>query len=272
MRIKQWIGILLAMALFPAVASANDKIDGKQLYNQYCSKCHAEDGTGSEKGKALKPFPARNHRAIAQLIGRDEIRRFITYGVAGTEMKPKKYTLNGLEIEAVIDYIKTFTYAVDLKNGKKRFEQVCSSCHGKDGKASTGLGAEDLVYTQLDLIGIAHAIRYGRQGTMMVGKRHQLNNKDIADISNYVYSLRYMTNMANGKKLYSKSCASCHSTPATIKLVGNAAMGRTIMETSDRLLELRILHGRHVRRAGKDVEKLSSEEIRDIIVYMRKNI
>jgi len=272
MRLTQWIGIFLAMALVPVAASANGKIDGKQLYNQYCSKCHAEDGTGSEKGKALKPFPARNHRAVAQLIGRDEMRRFITYGVAGTEMKPKKYTLNGLEIEAVIDYIKTFTYTADLKNGKKRFEAVCSKCHGKDGKATTGLGAEDLVYTQLDLIGITHAIRYGRQGTMMTSKRHQLSNKDIADISNYVYSFRYMTNLANGKKLYSNTCASCHSTPGTIKLIGNAAMGRTVTATSDRLLELRILHGRHVRRAGKKVDNLSSDEIRDIIAYMRKNI
>ncbi len=272
MRIKQWFGVFLAMAMIPVAASANDKIDGKQLYNQYCSKCHAEDGTGSKKGKALKPFPARNHRAIALLVGRDEMRRIITYGVAGTEMKPKKYTLDGLEIEAVIDYIKTFTYKVNLKNGKKRFEQVCSACHGMDGRSNTGMGAKDLVYTNLDLIGIMHAIRFGRHGTEMISQRHNLNNMDIADITHYVYSLRYMSNPANGKKLYANKCASCHSSPATIKLIGNAAMARTIAETSDRLLDLRILHGRHVRRAGKEVGKLSSDEVRDIVAYMRKSI
>jgi len=272
MRMKQWIGILLTLAIVPVAASANDKIDGKQLYNQFCSKCHAEDGSASKFGKELKPFPARNHRAVAQLIGRDELRRIITYGVAGTEMKPKKYTLDGLEIEAVIDYIRTFTYSADLKNGKKRFEQVCSKCHGVDGKAKTGMSADNLVYTKLDLIGITHAVRYGRPGTMMTSKRHQLSNKDISDISNYVYSLRYMANPANGKKLYATSCASCHASPAAVKLVGNAARTRSFANTSDRLLDLRIRHGRHVRTAGESVAKLSSDEIRDIIAFMRKNI
>ena len=155
MQMKLWIGPLLAMFMIPFTASASDQedpngyIDGEQRYNQFCTKCHAEDGTGSKFGKALKPFPARNHRAIAQLIGRDEFRRIITYGVAGTGMKPKKYTLDGLEIEAVIDYIKTFTYTADLSNGKKRFEEVCSRCHGMDGRANTGMGAKDLVYTKL---------------------------------------------------------------------------------------------------------------------------
>ena len=125
MQMKQWIGPLLAISMIPFMALAgepensDDYIDGEQLYNQFCTKCHAEDGSGSKFGKNLKPFPARNHRAIAQLIGRDEFRRIITYGVAGTGMKPKRYTLDGLEIEAVIDYIKTFTYTADLKNGKK---------------------------------------------------------------------------------------------------------------------------------------------------------
>jgi len=272
MCIKHWIGILLALAIGPLAASANDEINGKQLYNQYCSKCHAEDGTGSKKGKELKPFPARNHRAIAQLVGRDEMRRIITYGVAGTEMKSKKYTLDGLEIEAVIDYIKTFTYTADLNNGKKRYIAICATCHGIDGRAKTGMGARNLVYTNLDLIGITHVVRYGRHDTLMTSKRHQLNNMDIADIVNYVYSMRYMANPANGKKLYANNCASCHTTPVTIKLIGNAAATRNFADTSDRLLDLRIRHGRHVRTAGKHVASLSSDEIRDILAYMRKHI
>jgi mono/diheme cytochrome c family protein len=272
MHIKHWIGILLVIVMVPMAASANDAIDGEQLYNQYCAKCHAADGTGSKLGKDLKPFPARNHRAIAQLVGRDEMRRIITYGVAGTDMTPKKYTLDGLEIEAVIDYIKTFTYTADLSNGKKRFEEVCSPCHGMDARANTGMGAKNLVYTTLNLIGIVHTVRYGRHNTMMTPKRHQINNKDIADISNYIYSLRYMANLANGKKLYATNCASCHETPATVRLIGNAAMKRSIASTSDHLLDLRIRHGRHVRRAGKHITDLSSDEIRDVIAYMRKAI
>ena len=278
MQIKQWIGIFLVIAMAPVAASASDaahksgKIDGKQLYNQFCSKCHAEDGAGSKFGKTLEPFPARNHRAIAQLVGRDELRRIITYGVAGTGMTPKRYTLDGLEIEAVIDYIRTFTYKPDLNNGKIRFEEICSKCHGMDGRANTGMGAKNLIYTKLDLQGITHTMRYGVAGTKMRSKRHQMSNIDISDVANYVYSLRYMSNPANGKKLYADNCVSCHETPKAIKLIGNAASKRTLADLDNRLLDLRIRHGRHVREAGEHITELSSDDIQDVIAYMRKTI
>jgi len=271
MRIKQWMGALVALTILPMVASATDIMDGKALYQANCAKCHGATGEVSAYGKSLKPFPARNHRAIAKLVSRDEMRRIITYGVKGTAMTPKKYALDALEIEEVIDYIQTFDYEPNLANGKMRFEQVCSTCHGADGRAKTGVGAKNLVYTKLNLTQIVHTMRYGRPGTLMTSKRHQLSNTDIADVANYVYSLRYMASPANGKKLFGKSCSTCHATPTNIKLIGNAASNRTIADLSDRLLDLRIRHGRHVDRAGKKVEKLSSDDIQDIIAYMRKS-
>jgi len=272
MRIKQWIGAIAALAILPMAASAADTMDGKALYQANCAKCHGATGEVSEYGKSLKPFPARNHRAIAKLISRDEMRRIITYGVKGTAMTPKKYTLDALEIEEVIDYIKTFDYTPNLANGKKRFKAVCSSCHGMDGRAKTGVGAKNLVYTKLNLTEIVHTMRYGRPGTLMTSKRHQLSNTDIADVASYVNSLRYLANPANGKKLYASNCSSCHATPGDIKLIGNAASTRSISDLSDRLLDLRIRHGRHVDRAGKKVERLSSDNIQDIMAYMRASI
>jgi len=260
----------LAMAMFtPMSASAATSMDGKALYEANCAMCHGKTGEVSDYGKSLKPFPARNHRAIAGLVSRDELRRIITYGIKGTAMTPKKYSLDPLEIEEVIDYMKTFDYQPDLANGKKRFKAVCSSCHGMDGRAQTGVGAKNLVYTKLNLKQIVHTMRYGRPGTLMTSKRHQLSNTDIADVANYVYSLRYLANPAKGQKLFSKNCASCHSTPLNIKLIGNAASRRTIADTDDRELDLRIRHGRHVDRAGKKVEKLSDNDIQDIIAYIR---
>jgi len=272
MQIKQWIGVIAALAILPTAASASDTMDGKALYQANCASCHGATGEVSKYGKSLKPFPARNHRAIAKLVGRDEMRRIITYGVKGTAMTPKKYALDALEIEEVIDYIKTFDYTPNLANGKMRFKQVCSDCHGLDGRAKTGVGAKNLVYTKLNLTQIVHTMRYGRPGTLMTSKRHQLSNTDIADVANYVYSLRYMASPANGRKLFGKNCSACHATPANIKLIGNAASTRSISDLSDRLLDLRIRHGRHVDRAGKKVEKLSSDDIQDIIAYMRKSI
>lgn len=51
-----------------------------------------------------------------------------------------------------------------MANGKKRFRAVCSTYHGFDGRAKTGVGAKNLVYSKLDLEGIAHTMRYGRPG------------------------------------------------------------------------------------------------------------
>lgn len=266
------IGAIIALLVIPALATASDDIDGKALYAKSCATCHGANGEPTEMGKSLKPFPARKHRAIANLVGRDELRRIITYGVEGTAMTPKKYTLDPLEIEAVIDYIQTFDYKPDLANGKNRFKAVCSSCHGMDGRAQTGVGAKNLVYSKLDLGGIVHTMRYGRPGTLMTSKRHQLSNPDIADIANYVYSLRYLANPAEGKKLYAKSCVSCHTSPAAIKLIGNAAEKRTFADLDDRLLDLRIRHGRHVDRAGEKVAHLSDDNIQDLIAYIRYEV
>jgi len=260
---------LIALPLLNAQAS-NDIPDGKAIYATQCASCHGVDGTVSKLGKSLKPYPARNHRAIAQVVSRDEMRRLITYGIRGTAMTAKKYDLDPLEIEAVIDYIKTFDYKPNLANGKKRFKAVCSSCHGIDGRAQTGLGAKNLVYSKLHLNEIVHTMRYGRPGTLMTAKRHQLSNADINDTANYVYSLRYKSNSGNGKKLYAKNCKTCHATPHSIKLIGNAAEKRHISELNDQLLDLRIRHGRHVERAGKSVTKLSADNIQDIIAYIRK--
>jgi len=264
-------GLVLGTFIAIRPALAIDAINGKALFETNCAKCHGKDASGSVFGNTLKPFPARNLRAIAGLVERDEFRRIITYGVRGTAMTPKQYSLDALEIDAIIDYIKTLNYKPDIANGKKRFRAVCSSCHGFDGRAQTGIGAKNLVYSKLNLEGIAHAMRYGRPGTAMTSKRHQLSNTDIADVANYTYRLRYRANAENGRKLYVKNCRSCHSTAKEIRLSGNIARPSIrIGDVSDRMLDLRIRHGRHVDRAGEKVAKLSSDHIQDIIAYLRK--
>ena len=271
MDFKRITGVALALLIMPFSANADDSLNGKALYQANCAACHGTDGMPTEFGKELKPFPARNHQAVVGLVERDELRRIINYGIAGTEMTPKKYDLDGLQIEAVIDYMETFKYTPNLANGKVRFEAVCASCHGLDGRAKTGMGAKNLVYSTQTLQEMAHTMRYGRPGTKMTSKRHQLSNEDIADVAHYAHSLRYRADAAKGKKLYASNCASCHATPSAIKLTGNAASKRTLADLSDRLLDLRITHGRHVDRAGKDVGKLSADDISDIIAHMRKS-
>ncbi len=271
MDFKRLTGIAVALLMLPLSATAGNSLNGKLLYKNNCAKCHGMDGAATKHGKSLKPYPARNHRAIVGLVDRDELRRIIVYGINGTEMTPKKYDLDGLQVEAVIDYMEKFNYRPSLANGKKRFGEVCVKCHGADGRAKTGMGAKNLVYSTLSLQEIVHTMRYGRPGTKMSSKRHQMSNEDITDVANYVHSLRYKANRVKGKRLYAKNCASCHTTTSDIKLTGNAAEKRKLSDLSDRLLDLRIRHGRHVERAGKAVTGLSDNEVQDIIAHMRKS-
>jgi len=265
--------ITACMVMMAGNAMASELIDGKAIFAKTCATCHGQDGSVSDYGRKLEPFPARNLRAVAPYVSGGELRRIITHGTHETKMKPMKYLLDPLEIEAVADYIKTFTYKPNLANGQKRFKEVCASCHGNDGRAQTGVGAKDLVYSKLTLDEKVHTIRYGRPGTLMKAKRHQLNNTDIADIAVYVDSLKRAGNARAGGKLYSETCKNCHKTPGDIRIIGNAAVkDKRIADLDDQMLDLRIRHGRHVDREGREsIKKLSSDDIQDIISYLRKN-
>jgi len=265
--------ITTCMVMMAGTATASDIPDGKALFAKNCATCHGMDGTVSDYGKKLEPFPARNLRAIAPYASSDELRRIVTHGTHKTKMKAMKYVLDPLEIEAIVDYIKTFTYKPNLANGQKRFKEVCASCHGTDGRAQTGVGAKNLVYSKLSLEEKVHTIRYGRAGTLMKAKRHQLSNTDIADIANYVDSLKRAGDAKVGSKLFAANCKTCHATPSDIRIIGNAAVkNKKISDLDDHMLDLRIRHGRHVDREGRDaIKKLSSDDVQDIIAHLRKS-
>lgn len=267
--LKKTMLVMGCVALFSSAAVASE-MHGKDLYEQNCASCHGMGGKVSELGKKLKPFPARDLTALSEVVDRDELRRIIAYGIRGTAMVPKRYDLDAPGIEDVIDYIFTFKRKINMVNGKKRFEQVCATCHGFDGRAKTGMGAKNLVYSTLDLKETVHTIRYGRVGTKMTSKRHQLTNPDIEDVAYYVHDLRFKADTGKGAKLFASTCKTCHSSASTIKLRGNRAHSMKLADMSDYLLDLRIRHGRHVDRAGKAVANLSEDDTQNIIAYLKK--
>jgi len=85
----------------------------------------------------------------------------------------------------------------------------------------------------------------------------QVISRDVADTK-------------HDQKLYENNCKSCHATVNSIKLIGNAAQKRHFTDLSDQLLDLRIRHGRHVKRAGDSVMPLSADDMRDLLAYIRK--
>ena len=78
------------------------------------------------------------------------------------------------------------TPKVEIK-GQVVFEQKCASCHGNDGTAGIG-NATNLQASKLNSVSIAKTITEGKGGMPPFGS--QLTKEEIADISNYVLTLR----------------------------------------------------------------------------------
>ena len=97
---------------------------GKALYEKSCAACHGMDGKVSDVGKKLKPYPARDLTALSDVVDRDELRRIIAYGIRGTAMVPKKYDLDSVEIEDVIDYIFTFKRKINMEIGRASCREI----------------------------------------------------------------------------------------------------------------------------------------------------
>jgi mono/diheme cytochrome c family protein len=153
---------------------------GAKIYFQACAPCHGIRGDGN--GPAAKGFdPApRNFRrgvykfrtTVSGVLPIDEdLQRTVREGVPGTEMPRWKDVLSEADIEAVVQYIKTFSpwfedpYSLPLPEdileipgdrpfesslasiaaGRQLFvEQDCVKCHGENGKGD-GSQADRLV-------------------------------------------------------------------------------------------------------------------------------
>ncbi len=183
--------------------------DGQRLYQQHCTICHNDKGSGGIglplTGDKLEHFP------------RDYLFHTIRLGREGRIM-PAFNTLSDAQINALVDYIlswkKTATHdrysrariKGDKANGKRLFGEKCAACHGKDGR-SNGLGTGvtesrerkfKVIPPALNNPGflasasdawIRSTIRHGRPGTIMPSQKTlHISDKELDDIVSYVRS------------------------------------------------------------------------------------
>lgn len=140
------------------------------VYDENCAACHGAQGKGNValgapdltddnwswggSDDAIRTSLLEGRRgampALGGALGDEGVRQVTTY----------VYTLNGRS-----------TSRQDLaRKGAERYQQLCASCHGPEGKGKPALGAPDLTDDSWlyggDRGDIAHAIRHGRQGVM----------------------------------------------------------------------------------------------------------
>lgn len=183
------IVVVMMLIVIPKIPAASGA-DGKQIFKNYCAKCHAEDGSVSEYGRNIKPKPARDLRTNRLFVAPRELPIIIKYGVYGRGMPKWEDVLNEEEIRAVAEYVRTLKYSPDIKTGEILFKEKCFACHGKDGPAKKLFNAPDLDMSPLQAFDMGRIIRYGRHGTIMSPKEDLLTNPMIADIIEYLQSIK----------------------------------------------------------------------------------
>lgn len=96
--------------------------------------------------------------------------------------------------------VKMSTDAEVLKSGKAVFVQNCVACHGENGQGIVGPNLTDEYWIHGEKIGnIFKVIKYGVPEKGMISWEKQLSPKQIADVANYIKSLKD-THPANPKE------------------------------------------------------------------------
>lgn len=115
---------------------------GRRLFLTYCAVCHGSDARGA------RGFP--NLRDGDWLYGGapETIEQSILNGRNGV-MPAWEQVLGGKQgVADVADYVLSLggrqTYSEGATRGKEKFAQICTGCHGVDGKGNQALGAPNL--------------------------------------------------------------------------------------------------------------------------------
>ncbi|MET0498855.1 MAG: cytochrome-c oxidase, cbb3-type subunit III [Steroidobacteraceae bacterium] len=165
---------------------------GERLYQDSCAACHGMAARGSfvvgapdlTDGDWLYGDDTQTILASIMdgrggvmpgwegVLGRDGVNEVAAYVLS----------LNG--IDAPVDWVAA---------GKTRFETLCVTCHGVDGKGNRALGAPNLTDSRWlyggDFASVTQSIRHGRSGVMPPW-RHRLSEDQARVIAAWLYTKR----------------------------------------------------------------------------------
>ena len=178
-----------------------------RLYNQNCSACHGENGSG---GPALD----LSNPTYQALVDDTSLRRWITSGMPGTEMPAFGESAGGFltsqQIDALIigmrlrwapknssetnmpSYLGKIEGNPD--HGGAIFQGNCVSCHEQGKQKITDSSYLALVSDQsLRTIVIAGRPDLGQPDWRQVNATQPLTDQDVSDVVAYLHSLRIST-------------------------------------------------------------------------------
>ncbi len=268
---------------------------GKILYKANCVMCHGLNGMGDlATSLATQEF--------LSIVGDDYLYETITHGRPDTGMPAWRH-LSNEDVASLIRHLRTWQTADsrtlpttpvvgDWDTGRFLYTGICAACHGNDAEGGTGPQLNNPVFlrTASDAM-LREWVRHGKMGTPMQGfikggqGMAELREHQIDDIVAYVRSLERRKRVAVAKRpsgrpelgamWYAVACASCHGTRGEGTSGPSLANPGFLSAASDGFLMASLALGRDgtemrpVKKGAQSILSLTSDEINDIVAFLR---
>ena len=284
-----------------AGAQAVSATIGRTLFNANCVMCHGDNGQG-DLG------PSLNTQAFLTAVPDSYLAETMIRGRPGTGM-PSWRHLSNEDVASLVQFIRTWQNEPsksdawraqnvslgDWDAGRQLFIGQCAACHGRDGEGATGPQLNNPVFLGLASDAMLREwISNGKEGTEMRSFRKggqgvaELSERQIEDLVAYLRLLQRagegeLTRVAKsphgrperGERVYAAQCVGCHG-PRGEGANGPALSNPNFLRfASDGFLMATMALGRSgtemrpVKRGPQSILELSSDEVNDLVAYLR---
>ena len=274
---------------------------GRILYKANCVMCHGADGSG-DLG------PSLNTQSFLTVVSNEYLLDTLIDGRSGTGMPAWRHLPNE-DIASLLRYVRTWQTEPaktaewhaqsvprgDSDAGRLMFRATCSGCHGLDAEGATGPQLNNPAFLRnATNVMLREWISNGKTGTEMRSFRKggqgvaELSDRQIEDLVAFLRSLEFagedeIVRVARsphgrpekGVAIYAKNCVGCHG-PRGEGASGPALSNRNFLRfASDGFLMATMALGRSgtemrpVKRGPQSILGLTSDEINDVLAYLR---
>lgn len=198
---------LVSGGSYVSAASDSNVTEGKRLFTQNCQFCHQEEAIG-KPGFA----PSLSNPELLSIASDKFLLGTIRDGREGTAMMPFAH-LGRTKIKQIVSYLRSLSTtpnrskAIDAQPdahgdprlGKTWFNDICATCHGKNGDGyiaggtGTAIGNKSFLAKASDGF-LRETIKHGRSNTRMLGFSGStglanLSDREIDDVIVYMRTL-----------------------------------------------------------------------------------
>jgi mono/diheme cytochrome c family protein len=206
-------GFAALIVAVPARTIAEDPIDGRILYLQYCASCHGRSGRGDGADAVFfEPRPTNLKAGVLKHFTAGDLARRVR---SGTPL-PLALDLNALrqhagDVEELVAHLKrlpSINWDV-VEQGWALYVDRCETCHGPTGKPPATGGhrptdlSDEAFQKSVSNDALVDAVRHGRQGMPALTPRVSIEEgRKIA---------AFVRLFSPGFSTYSRICSNCHA-------------------------------------------------------------